>query len=130
MRPSVREDVGELFEDVIDEAEGARDRIRWRLKQRRDRTRRRRAADSEREENVEAELRRDEAAEAEAGQAQRERPEFPEVLGWQPLVLNRDQDCADCQTPLGRGVRAFVGLTETGLSRTTLCRDCMDARSR
>jgi len=123
---TVSEDVGELFEDVIDEAEGARDRIRWRVKQRRDRARRRRAEEADPDENVEAELRRDEEAEV---QSIRERPDFPDILGWQPLLLNREQDCADCGVTLGGGVRAFVGLTETGISRTTLCRDCMEARS-
>ena len=57
------------------------------------------------------------------------RPEFPDVLGWQPLALNREQDCADCQRTLTPGVRAFIGLTEAGMSRTILCRDCMNARS-
>lgn len=125
---TVSEDVGELFEDLIDEAEEARDRILWRVEQRRERARRRQHSSPERHEDVEAELSRDERKEAEA--ASSPRPEFPEVLGWQPLVLNREQDCADCgRTQLG-GARAFVGLTETGMSRTTLCRDCMDARSR
>ena len=108
--------------------EEARDRILWRVEQRRQRARRRQHSSPERHEDVEAELSRDEGREAEATSPPR--PEFPEVLGWQPLVLNREQDCADCgRTQLG-GARAFVGLTETGMSRTTLCRSCMDARSR
>ena len=125
---TVSEDVGGLFEDVIDEAEEARDRIRWRLKQRRDRARRRQSFGREPDADVEAEMRRDEAAES--ARPVRERPDFPDVLGWQPLLLNREQDCSDCETTLDRGVRAFVGLTEAGMSRATLCRECMDARSR
>ncbi len=123
---TVSEDVGELFEDVIDEAEEARDRIRWRVSQRRNRSKRRHGSRPERDADVEKELRTDEQAEAEP----RKRPEFSDILGWQPLLLNRSQDCADCGATLSSGVRAFVGLTETGMSRTTLCRDCMGDRSR
>jgi hypothetical protein len=124
---TVSEDVGELFEDVIDEAEEARDRIRWRVQQRRDRARRRQSFGPEPEEDVEAELRRDEAGET--TEPPRQRPDFADVLGWQPLLLNQDRGCSDCGATLGRGVSAFVGLTESGISKTTLCRECMDARS-
>jgi len=56
------------------------------------------------------------------------RPDFPEVLGWQPLVMNRAQACADCGRSLVRGDRAYLGLTQGGVSGLVLCRACMDAR--
>jgi len=57
-----------------------------------------------------------------------ERPDFSQVLGWQPLVMNRPQSCADCGRLLVRGDRASLGLTQSGVSGLVLCRACMDAR--
>lgn len=57
-----------------------------------------------------------------------DRPDFSQVLGWQPLVLNRPQSCADCGRLLVRGDRAYLGLTQIGVSGLVLCRACMDAR--
>jgi len=125
---AVSDDIGELFEDVVGEAEDARDRISRRVNQRRSRqqqrasrsrgrTHRRRQSDAD----LETEFRRDEAEEA--GGA-RDEPGFPEVIGWQPLVLNRSGACARCDCPLGRGERAFAGLTEKGPSSITLCQTC------
>ncbi|HBZ68571.1 MAG TPA: hypothetical protein DEP35_01970 [Deltaproteobacteria bacterium] len=56
------------------------------------------------------------------------RPDFSQVLGWQPLVMNRPQSCADCERLLVRGDRAYLGLTQSGVSGLVLCRACMDAR--
>lgn len=56
------------------------------------------------------------------------RPDFSHVLGWQPLVMNRPQSCADCGRLLVRGDRASLGLTQSGVSGLVLCRACMDAR--
>ena len=55
-------------------------------------------------------------------------PEFSEIVGWQPLILNRTQVCADCETDLDRGERAYAGMSETGVLSTFLCQDCMDCR--
>lgn len=149
MVESVSEDVGGIFDNVLDEAESARDRVRRQAERTRRSRHRRRHRRGERsrdggerfEEAVENELRSDEAREfspppnrpeesarAEAEPERRERPEFPDVLGWQPLVLNRDQSCASCGVDLPRGVSAFVGLGEQGLLRTTLCRACTGIR--
>lgn len=148
MVESVSEDMGELFEEVLDEAEETRRRVRSRAERSRRRHHRRRhrspsrsRASAERfDDAVEEELRRDEAREfaqdappatdarAEPEVARRERPEFPDVIGWQPLVLNREQTCASCGVDLPRGVRAFVGVTEQGISGTTLCRPCTGIR--
>ena len=54
--------------------------------------------------------------------------EFNDIVGWQPLILNREQDCADCGDHLDRSDRAFAGMTETGALSTYLCQDCMDCR--
>ncbi|MEN8183552.1 MAG: hypothetical protein ABFS46_13570, partial [Myxococcota bacterium] len=51
--------------------------------------------------------------------------EFPEVLGWQPLVLNSAQSCARCGRSLARGDRAFLGLATGGPGNTWLCRECV-----
>jgi hypothetical protein len=142
MVESVSEDVGGIFEEVLDEAESARDRIRRQsARSRRPRTRHRTRDRVERPEgfddSVEEELRRDEAREhvrqadpapTESEPERRERPDFPEVLGWQPLVLNREQTCASCGVDLPRGTRAFVGLGEQGILGTTLCRACTGVR--
>jgi len=147
MVESVSEDVGEIFDQVLDEAEGARDRIRRRSDRsrrgahRRRRPSRDRARGEQYDQAVEDELRRDEAAGASrdphraerpvedvATPEPRERPEFPEVLGWQPLVLNRDQTCASCSVDLPRGARAYVGLGESGMLAITLCRACTGIR--
>jgi hypothetical protein len=56
------------------------------------------------------------------------RREFPDVVGWQPLILNGPQPCADCGREVARSERAFVGLTASGLSGTWLCPSCMQAR--
>ncbi len=101
----VSENVGEVIEEVIDEAARARERIERRMR-----------SDWHRP--------RSEAA----APPRSPRGEFPEVVGWQVLILNRAKDCADCGAGLRSGDRAFVGLTESGLSPHTLCRNCADAR--
>lgn len=117
---SMSDDVGGLMEELLDEAEGTRERIRSH------RARRHR--------------RRDPEADASEVRAPREaqrppepnepapQPEYPEVIGWQPLVLNHASTCATCGHALPRGARAFVGLGEQGLTRTTLCRSCTGSR--
>jgi hypothetical protein len=59
------------------------------------------------------------------------RPDLPEVLGWQPLILARDGTCAGCDAPLARGERAYLGVTGSGTaSAHTLCANCLDSRRR
>lgn len=109
MVEAVTENVGELIEDVVDEADRARERIR------RSRPGRRR------------ERPRPDAA------TRPERGEFPDVIGWQSVVLNQPRDCADCEEALERGQQAYFGLTgatAAGQASTVLCGDCMDARRR
>jgi hypothetical protein len=145
---TVSENMGELFDDLLEEADGARDRIHRQMErhgQRRSRQGRHRhhgrhgqpadASDRGRggrgrrfsEEDIEQELRSDEQAESGGSHASAEPKEFPDVLGWQPLVLNRAQACADCGVQLQKGDRAFLGVTSGGLSEIALCSECVRA---
>lgn len=117
---AVTDNVGELIEDVAEEAERTRDRIRSRrhyLGHRRRHGARRRSAEVEEEPAGVAPL-----------EGTAERAEFPDVIGWQPLILNQPKSCADCEEPIERRERGFAGMTAAGLSEIYLCRDCMDAR--
>lgn len=117
---TVSENVGELLEEVLDETEVARSRYRGRRHRRH--WRHEDAGDVEDAEEASAEAETADEPDAEP------RPEFPEVLGWQPLLLNQDADCADCGRGVPRGERAFVGVGAQGLSSTVLCRECTEAR--
>ncbi len=105
---TVTDNVGEFVDEVVEEA--ARARARMRHRRSRSGLRRRPVSDP--------------AVDAP------ERAEFPEVVGWQPLILNRTQSCADCEESLERGEEAFVGLGATGLTPTYLCSDCTEVRQR
>ncbi len=98
---SVTDNVGDLIDDVMEEAERVRGRIR------------RRRPGSYRTARPEPPP---------------ERAEFPSVIGWQPIILNRRGSCADCEEELARGQRAYAGTTAEGISSIFLCRDCMDGR--
>lgn len=136
---TVTDDVGDLFEELMDEAEDVHDRMRSRSDRHHRRRHRKptagRRPQRDSEAKVEDELRQDEAAEASdstrganpeprAEEAPKSVPEFPDVIGWQPLVLNHDRVCASCGVELTRGARAFIGLAAQGLTETTLCRAC------
>ncbi len=64
--------------------------------------------------------------EAEAAPS-RDLPEFPDVLGWQPLVLNQPQECAGCGRSMGKGDRASLGLSSEGRPSAYLCELCVEA---
>lgn len=102
--------------------------------------------------DVESELRRDEATEMPSGsggptsaapgpsersagseaEPESDRPAanelFPDVLGWQPLVLNRDFACGRCKRSLRAGESAFLGLAASGLTEIALCGRCAGRR--
>jgi len=147
MVDSVSDDVGDLMDDLVEEAEGVRERVGRQARARRSgggpRTRRRaRRSGSSPVDDVEDELRRDEAAEARSAEAadaaspdaQEPAAEsktappakslFPNVLGWQPLVLNQDLTCGRCERELSAGESAFLGMTTSGLTDTALCGRC------
>lgn len=69
------------------------------------------------------------AAPSEPDPADVERQEFPQVLGWHPLVLNGEQRCADCGRDLRRGDRGYLGLGDGGGTGIYLCSECLEARS-
>jgi hypothetical protein len=98
---TVSENVGELVEDVVEEAEQVRRRLRRR------RARRSRAP---------------------GPRPDAPRAPHPDVIGWQPLVFNQPRRCADCEVPIEVGERGFVGLTARGPSELALCDDCVEAR--
>ena len=117
----VSDNVGDLVEEVVGEA----DRVAERL------ARRTRSAARE----FDAERRRDDTShdpELEVDEPERgapppvrpDLPEFPDVLGWQPLVLNATQTCACCGRGLARGDRAFLGIGSSGPGTKVLCRYC------
>jgi hypothetical protein len=110
----VTDNVGELIEDVLGEADAARDRLRTRH-QRRARTSPRRAQPAEDAQDVE------EPAEPIGG-------DFSDVIGWQALRLNGAQRCGRCDSPLERGQDAFAGVTARGVGGVFLCPTCMEER--
>lgn len=111
---SVSDNVGDLVEEVLEEAERARERLLRRSERRRRRT----AA------------RGSDGAHADTpAEAREERPlppRFPDVIGWQPLILNRERSCAGCGETLPAGEQAWVGVGDAGLCPHTLCADCLD----
>lgn len=131
---SVSEDVGDFFDDVIEEAEGVRERIRNQQKSargaRNDARRRRPRPAGRRADpiDVEEELRRDEAAEA-GDQADPEASAMrrDDVLGWQPLVLNRATDCALCGARLEPAANAFMAISRGGELGIVVCPGCVAA---
>ncbi len=115
---TVAENVGDLVDDMLEEAE--RVRGQWKRHARRE-PRLRHWMKSTDAWGHQPEGPRDEPSEP--------LPEFPEVVGWQPLILNGVQACAGCGRGLRRGDRAFAGMTAGGPSPTWLCRECMQARA-
>jgi hypothetical protein len=107
----VSDNVGNLVEDMVEEADRVADRLGRRA--------RRTAQEAWRyaEDHTRTESPPPQAAPV-AG------PEFPEVLGWQPLILNAPQVCSACGRGLARADHAFLGLAREGVSSTYLCRDC------
>ena len=113
---TVTENVEDLLEDLMGESHKVRERFGHRRRTRETYTGRVRKPDPTDIEGPTAEV------------VDTERPEFSDVVGWQPMILNRTRSCVDCGTALDVGERAFVGLTQDGLSPHTLCRDCADER--
>ena len=121
---TVTENVEDLVGDLVGEAEHVRERF---ARQRSARSERRRRPDApERPTAPEPQQAPEGAESAEAtAEPDRERAEFPDVIGWQPMVLNREQRCADCGRDLIRGDQGFMGV---GGADAWLCRECVAAR--
>lgn len=153
---SVTESIGDLVDDVVGEAQDIRERYGddWRdqargaVRDARVRVRVARREARERARGARGRVEEPEAARAEAASDQPETaaephgageqagraergplPEFPGILGWQPMVLNTPQACAACGRRLARGERGYLGISSTGRPASHLCRDCGDSLS-
>ena len=113
---AVAESVEEFVDDIVDEAGDARERIFGTSQRQRHTHRRRRSSTPA-------------GADADDPTPEPARADFPDVVGWQSLLLNAAQACADCEEPLPKGARAFLGIPTSGPPKTYLCRDCMRART-
>ncbi len=120
---AVTGNVEDLVEDLIEEAGHVREHFGRRRRvhsEARPKPAPPRPVDVDVDVDVEVEVERESAVPAE------DRREFPEVVGWQPLVLNAEQRCADCGRDLMRGDRAVMGVGPS--PAVWLCRECLDAR--
>jgi len=100
---SVTDDMGDLLEDVIEQAERASDRIHHFQQRRKERETQRREPPGRPE-------------------------EFEDIEAWQPVILNAPRRCDGDGREIRRGEQAFIGLTASGLSGTYLCAPCVEAR--
>lgn len=69
-----------------------------------------------------------EAAESEPAQAERPALDsgvLADVYGFQEMVLNVAAECASCGTPIARGTRAFLGMTDRPGPRVWVCAGCI-----
>lgn len=126
---AVAESVEEFVDDIVDEAGDARERIFGTSQRQRHTHHRRRSTTHSSHSEWTAGTAEPGAPDAEDLTPERERADFPDVVGWQSLLLNAAQACADCQEPLPKGARAFLGIPTSGPPKTYLCRDCMRART-
>jgi hypothetical protein len=121
---SVSGDVGDFFEEVLDEAEGVRERLHARP---RSRSRRRRGSRFD-PVDVEEEMSRDEDAEQSAKSPAADgtpEPDFSHVLAWQPVVLNQPTRCGACRVRLEAGANAFLATPVTGDAAEFVCPRCV-----
>lgn len=49
-----------------------------------------------------------------------------DVVGWQPLVLNKNAVCAACNDILARGADAAVAVTDVAGGRPIVCPKCLE----
>jgi len=113
----VRDDMGGLLDEVMDEAEKASARyVQFRQRRRaRDARRERRAgdvADSGAESHEQSGTGKAGSASDDPGASLS--AEFPEVIAWQPVVLNTARRCARTGEEIAAGERAYLGLGEAG----------------
>jgi len=125
---SVSDDVGDFLDDVVEEAGGVRERVRKQqraARSRRNEMPRKRRAASARASDIEDEFLHDEAAEDRQGKSGAERQDASEdLLGWQPMVLNRAVPCTRCGSTLARGAEAMMAIQADGRLGSVICRPC------
>jgi len=126
---SVTGNVGDLVDDIVGEVQPhRRDRIRRRTRRAREDRRQRSAAAQEFEDRPEEDDPEEPEVASTRDEPELERKEFPDVIAWQPLILNGEQSCSDCERTMSRGDRSFIGMVSSGLSGVYLCSRCMAAR--
>jgi len=50
--------------------------------------------------------------------------QFPGVIGWEDIVLNRTMKCSACGISIERGSTVMLGLSSPGEDHVILCRKC------
>ena len=50
--------------------------------------------------------------------------DFPSVIGWEQITLNRPMTCTGCGHRIEPGVRVTLGLTSPGEEHVILCSNC------
>ena len=114
-------DVGELIDDVIEEAEVASERYR----RYRDRVRDR--AKERAQERASAEGVRSEDPPVYQSPADSPEPDpLSQVVAWQPVVLAAERRCARTGRPLRPGERAYLGLGDSGPLGVYVSEDALD----
>ncbi|MDR2878030.1 MAG: hypothetical protein LBV36_08350 [Chromatiales bacterium] len=54
------------------------------------------------------------------------RPTFPQVIGWERIVLNRSMPCASCATDIEAGASVALGFAVPGEDHVILCAKCKE----
>ena len=115
----VTDDVGELLEDVVEQAERANERMQRFQRRRRAREARHRERAAGREPAAEDVVPLDREGPAAPDSlpdppARSLAETFPDVLAWQPVVLNAGRRCAFDGRELPPGANAYMGVTGAG----------------
>jgi len=50
--------------------------------------------------------------------------DYPDVIGWEQIILNRPMTCTGCARQINAGSRVTLGLTSAGGDHVILCSDC------
>lgn len=61
-----------------------------------------------------------------AEQGRSRRPTFPQVIGWERIVLNRAMPCAACGSNIEAGASVALGFAVPGEDHVILCAKCKE----
>jgi len=53
-----------------------------------------------------------------------QKPDYPSVIGWEQITLNRSMICTGCAREIEAGARVTLGLTSPGEDHVILCGNC------